>query len=197
MVAAGHDAGLVAERLRCSARSRVRQRSPRDRRGSSGYPCPRIILVIGTGELLDVPVQVMELVPGSTILTSMTSSPCEDAPAVGSLPRSLRTGACCDSTGRRTRIVRRMSGSQDDADPAERARRSDRILRALGSRATRLCLRPLGSGPRDGPHRRHRRPHRRHRIPVRSRSHRARRHVRRHRVRQQHRRRCVVHARSN
>jgi aminoglycoside phosphotransferase (APT) family kinase protein len=41
----------------------------------AGYPSPRVLVVFQPGDLLEAPVQVMELVPGSTVLATVTSSP--------------------------------------------------------------------------------------------------------------------------
>jgi aminoglycoside phosphotransferase (APT) family kinase protein len=41
----------------------------------AGYPCPRMHAVFQPGDLLDSAAQVMDLVPGSTALAALTSSP--------------------------------------------------------------------------------------------------------------------------
>ena len=112
-----------------------------------------------------------------------------------------QSGACSRPPRRdfsRKRSVAFDLGSCGEFDPGPR--RSSRegtsghgVLRAPRTRSPWLCLRPLGEGSGHRAHRRHREPHRGDGVPFCAGSDRSGGHLRCHWMRQQHRRRWVVH----
>ena len=63
--------------IKASAKRRSRDARPRSRSGASthDYPAPAVLAVFGPGELLDLPVQVMQRGPDSTLLDAVKHAP--------------------------------------------------------------------------------------------------------------------------
>lgn len=117
----------------------------------AGYPCPRIIAVFDPGGLLDVPVQLMELVPGSTALTAMTSSPWTTPRLLGRLAGLQARLHELDPTGfpidgksedlaeRRLGLVRTTVAETHDPDLARGLERVETLLARLRSAPVVAC----------------------------------------------------------
>ncbi len=115
-----------------STRARVRHRSHRREAAiqewcvTHEYPAPEVLAVFGPGELLDLPVQVMQRGPDSTLLDAVKRAPWR-APALVDRLASLHlrlhglpTADWPEPDGeglaeRRLRLVRRFLATHDDA----------------------------------------------------------------------------------
>jgi aminoglycoside phosphotransferase (APT) family kinase protein len=123
-----------------------------------GYPTPRVLAVAAPGEALAVPLQVVERVPGTTMLAALTARPWHARSLVDRLARlhvelhgldaASWTGAADAGSllARRLRLVRDVAARGGRPDLARALERVDRLTPRLEGVAPSLChgdLHPL------------------------------------------------------
>lgn len=119
-----------------------------------GYPCPRVLATVAPGELLDLPVQLMERAPGVTMVAAMSRRPWQlgrQASMLGTLHARLHAlpvdgfpagdSGPEDQAQRRLYLVRQVV----DADPpvdglAEALARVEALVPRLSDRPGRLSV---------------------------------------------------------
>jgi aminoglycoside phosphotransferase (APT) family kinase protein len=125
---------------------------------AGGYPAPRVLAVIEPGDMLELPVQVMERAPGTTMLTSMTARPWRVPGLVRRLAdlevrlHGLATegwpghGGDVSLADRRLAFPRLMVPQLDDARLSSALATAEEIAAALADAPTVVChgdLHPL------------------------------------------------------
>lgn len=106
----------------------------------AGYPAPRVHVVIPPGELLDLPVQVMERAPGVTMLDAINAKPwrafrmIDELAALQARLHALdirnwpHPSSAAPLTGTRLSLTRRAVGELGDADLASALERADALV---------------------------------------------------------------------
>ena len=116
-----------------------------------GYPCPQILAVFDPGELLDLPVQIMDFVPGVTLLRATTTAPWRAPAVVGRLaelqarlhdldPEGFPIGeAPEDLAERRLSLVRSTVDVTDDVALTRGLERVEALLPRLRAAPAVVC----------------------------------------------------------
>jgi aminoglycoside phosphotransferase (APT) family kinase protein len=116
-------------RIHPSARRWDRARREADIQGfcaDRGYPCPRVLATVAPGELLDLPVQIMERAPGVTMLTAVSRRPWQFGRQVASLGALHARLHALPVDG-----FRAVDSGPADSGPADQARRRLHLARQV------------------------------------------------------------------